>query len=152
MSSLHKVCLESETTRLYATPEGAAVSCTLQRQNHNDPDDGQEMGWYGWCGLVEDQSDYVIGPYLSPDQVFAAYEKRNRKHVRCCKITLHAGCTGMAPTFIRHPEETKSLPPAQTKESVDAAQERWAKIMRMNEENTERYWAERKAKGLDCER
>jgi hypothetical protein len=102
--------------------------------------------------MVEDQSDYVIGPYGSPDEVFAAYEKRNSKHIRCCKITLHQPCTGMAPTFNRHPGETKELPPAQSKESVRATQNRWAEIMRMNDENTERYWADRKARGLDCDR
>jgi hypothetical protein len=152
MSDLHKVCVESCNTRLYATETGAAVSCTLQNQKAYDPDDGMEAGWYGWCGAVEDQSDYVLGPYASRGEVFQAYEKRNKTHIRCCKITLHQPCTGMHPTFIRHPDETKELPPAQTVASVEANQSRWEEILRKNDENTRRYWADRKARGLDCER
>lgn len=152
MSDLHKVCVESCNTRLYATKQGAAVSCSLQHQKAYDPYDGQEAGWYGWCGAVEDQSDYVLGPYASPSEVFEAYEERNKTHIRCCKITLHQPCTGMHPTFIRHPDEKKELPGAQTVASVEANQDRWAEIMRKNDENTRRYWADRKARGLDCER
>lgn len=146
MVELHKVCVESKTMRLYATPEGAAKHCSLQNQSEYDPDDGQEAGWYGWCGNVEDQSDYVLGPYDSPDEVYAAYERRHAGHVRCSKVTLHAGCTGMFPTFVRHPEETKPLPPAQTRESIAAAQKRREEIWSKIDENNRRYNEQRRAR------
>lgn len=55
-------------TRLYKSETGAALSCKVV----------EEAGSYnGWCGLVEDQSDYVLGPYST-----------HKKHVRCRSITL----------------------------------------------------------------
>lgn len=83
-----KVIRESATRRVYRAENGAAVSCTIQHQRAYDPDDGQQAGYYGWCGLVDDQSDYVVGPYESADEVFTAYEKRNKKHVRMLSVTL----------------------------------------------------------------
>ena len=148
MVELHKVCVESKFQRLYATPEGGAKRCSVQNQAEYDPDDGMKAGWYGWCGDVEDQSDYVLGPYKGPDEVYAAFERRNAEYIRCSKITLHAGCTGQFPTFIRHPDETKSLPPAQTQESIAANRQRWEEIWARLDENNRRYEEQQRAKGL----
>lgn len=85
-----KVIKESNTQRIYRGPKGAAMSCSLQFQREYDPDDGQQPGWYGWCGLVEDQTDYVIGPYESGEAVFEAYERRNKNHVRMASVSFIA--------------------------------------------------------------
>lgn len=84
-----KTIRESGAQRIYHTEKGAAVSCVIQHQPEYDPDDGQQAGYYGWCGLVDDQSDYMIGPYSSAPEVFAAYEKRNPKHTRMGSVTLY---------------------------------------------------------------
>lgn len=83
-----KVINQSKDRRIYRTPDGAAVSCSIQYQREYDPDDRQQPGYYGWCGLVDDQSDYVLGPYDSAEEVFAAYERRNRTHARMASVTL----------------------------------------------------------------
>lgn len=83
-----KTIQESATQRIYRTEEGAAVSCVIQHQAEFDPSDGQEAGYYGWCGPVDDQSDFVLGPYLSAGEVFAAYAARRPKHVRVTSVTL----------------------------------------------------------------
>lgn len=84
-----KTIRESDTQRVYRTEKGAAVSCSIQHQREYDPDDGQQAGYWGWCGPVDDQSDYVIGPYDSADRVFVAYTHRNPKHVRMQSVTLY---------------------------------------------------------------
>ena len=99
-----KTIKEDATTRIYRTPDGAAVWCTIQHQRAYDPDDGQEAGYHGWCGLVDDQSDYVLGPYESAAAVFAAYEKRNKDYQRAKGVTLYPR---RAPKFHGLPE----LPP-----------------------------------------
>lgn len=83
-----KTIRENESRRVYRTKDGAAVSCSIQHQREYDPDDGQQAGYYGWCGMVDDQSDYVLGPYESPAAVFKAYEKRNKTHRRCSSVKL----------------------------------------------------------------
>jgi hypothetical protein len=83
-----KTIRSNDTRRAYRTKEGAAVSCAIQHQRECDPDDGKEAGFYGWCGLVDDQSDYVLGPYASSAEVFAAYEKRNKDHQYVPSVTL----------------------------------------------------------------
>lgn len=84
-----KIIRESDTQRIYRTPAGSAVSCVIQHQREYDPYDGQAAGYWGWCGLVDDQSDYVLGPYESADAVFAAYEKRNKTYQRMASVTLY---------------------------------------------------------------
>lgn len=83
-----KTIRSDESIRVYRTASGAAVSCSIQHQRAYDPDDGQEAGYYGWCGLVDDQSDYVLGPYETAAEVFAAYEQRNTDHVYVPSVTL----------------------------------------------------------------
>lgn len=82
-----KTIRESDTQRVYRTEKGAAVSCSIQHQAQYDLSDGQEAGYWGWCGPVDDQSDYVIGSYDSVDRVFAAYT--HPKHVRMQSVTLY---------------------------------------------------------------
>lgn len=89
-----KTISENKTRRVYRTPAGHAVSCSIQHQRAYDPDDGQQAGWYGWCGPVDDQSDYMIGPYDSAAEVFAAYERRHPRHVRCSNVKLHRAFIG----------------------------------------------------------
>jgi hypothetical protein len=105
-----KLVGETNSRRVYVTADGTAVSCSLQHQRTYDPDDGQAAGWYGWCGPVEDQSDYVIGPYDSGAAVFAAYEKRHKKHRRVAGVKLHRAYIGpdnrfhgVGPEFIELP-------------------------------------------------
>lgn len=83
-----KTIRETACERIYSD-QGSAVSCSIQHQAEYDPDDGQQAGYWGWCGVVEEQSDYVLGPYESADRVFAAYERRNPKHVRMASVTLY---------------------------------------------------------------
>jgi len=66
-------------TRIYKAPEGAAYSCKLVQEDE---------AWYGWCGLVDDQSDYVIGPYSTTNKVFEVYERINPTFQRCKSVTL----------------------------------------------------------------
>lgn len=83
-----KTIQESATQRIYRDERDCAVSCVIQHQFAFDPSDGQEAGYYGWCGPVGDQSDFVLGPYVSALDVFAAYEARRPKHVRVTSVTL----------------------------------------------------------------
>jgi hypothetical protein len=84
--------------RYYRTPAGAAVRCTIRYASEYDPSDGEQPGYYGWCGAAHDQSDYVIGPYESVAEVFSVYERRNPTHMLCKKVTLYRD---RPPEFVR---------------------------------------------------
>lgn len=84
-----KTVRESLTQRVYRDERGCAVRCCIQYQAKYDPDDGQAPGYYGWCGPVEDQSDFMLGPYNSAPAVFAEYEARRPAHTRVTSVTLY---------------------------------------------------------------
>jgi hypothetical protein len=84
-----KKLVSTDRNQYFKTPRGAAYSCCIQSQATYDPDDGQQPGFYGWCGLAEDQSDYVLGPYDSAKECLKAYRRRNPDHTPVKVVTLY---------------------------------------------------------------